>query len=358
MNENVLVSVVVPLYNQERYLDACIRSICNQTYKNVEVIIVNDGSKDDSPLIARKWEEKDSRVKLIDKKNEGTSFARRDGYLISKGEFIVFVDNDDLLPIDSIEIMVRLMVEKDVDLVYGSVTRVFGWIKQTRKYGTFPVGTVIESPGLFDEYYLGFFQNTIFPVSMWGRIFRKSVVDKAYKETELFSPDMPCMAGDEYFNLKLFPYLRSMYRTDKVVYYYRFGGTVDHFNRFFPEVFILSELRLELLDKYNYTKGYKPLFEEYINMVYYHGEQHIEYNVGNKNDVVTFFKHELNNRKLVLRLEEFYKSHEVKNQGILLLINRDYEGMYRQAQQNVNERRRQLRYKVKRALLSISEHLL
>lgn len=355
MKDEVLVSVIVPMYNQEKHLDACLRSICNQSYKNIEVIIVNDGSKDKSPLIAHRWADKDARVRVIDKNNEGTSFARRDGYLNSKGDFITFVDNDDMLPKNAIELMVRHMVEKDVDLVYGSVTRFFGWIRQNKPFGTFPVDEIVRVPRLFDDYYLGFFRNTIFPVNMWGRLFRKSVVDKAYQDTELFSPAMPCMAGDEYFNLKLFPYLSSMYRTDEPVYNYRYGGTVDHFNKFFPEVFVLSELRVKLLDQFHYTEGYEPLFEEYVNMVYYHAEQYILYNQGDKDDVIAFFKKELESRELVPRLEKFYTEIGTDDEGTLLLINRDYERMYDHAQQLADSLRSQLRYRLKRTLLTVAE---
>lgn len=101
-----LVSILIPLYNQERYFKACIRSVERQTYKNLEIIVVNDGSTDRSPQMAHDWAARDSRVKVIDKQNEGTSYARRDGYLHSTGKYITFVDNDDLLPKDAVELMV------------------------------------------------------------------------------------------------------------------------------------------------------------------------------------------------------------------------------------------------------------
>ena len=82
VKETPKVSVIVPLYNQKRYLEQCIRSITNQSYKNLEIIIVNDGSTDDSLVRANKLAESDSRIIVFDKQNEGTSFARRDGYLL------------------------------------------------------------------------------------------------------------------------------------------------------------------------------------------------------------------------------------------------------------------------------------
>ena len=92
-----MVSVLIPLYNQERYFKACMRSVEAQTYKNLEIIIVNDGSTDRSPQMAKDWATRDSRVLVLDKQNEGLSFARRDGYKIASGEYVVFVDSDDKL---------------------------------------------------------------------------------------------------------------------------------------------------------------------------------------------------------------------------------------------------------------------
>lgn len=349
------VSVVIPLYNQKRYLDDCIHSISNQTYENLEIIIVNDGSTDDSSARAKELAQKDERIIVLDKQNEGTSFARRDGYLKSTGDYITFVDNDDLLPRDAIELMVTCMEEKGTDLVLGAVTRKLGFLSKYTSYGSFPVNELVTSPQLFDEYYIGFFQNTIFPINIWGRLYRKSVIDVAYKNTELFSPEMPCMAGDEYFNLKLFPFLKSMYRTDKVVYYYRLGGTVDHFNRFFPETFVLSDIRLTLLDQYSYEKGYKPLYVEYVNMVYYHAEQILQYKQGNRDDVIAFFKKELETRAIVPRLSHYFEQNKTDDTAINLLMNRDYEGMFNLAQLKMRQRCNRPAYKARCLFLSLLE---
>ncbi len=357
VKETPKVSVIVPLYNQKRYLEQCIRSITNQSYKNLEIIIVNDGSTDDSLVRANKLAESDSRIIVFDKQNEGTSFARRDGYLLSTGDYITFVDNDDLLPVHSVEIMVNLMEDKDLDMVFGGISRKLGFIVKKQAFGSFPVHEIVESPRLFNDYYLGFFKNTIFPINIWGRLYRKSVIDEAYKDTELFSYEMPCMAGDEYFNLKIFPYLKAVYRTDEVVYCYRLGGTVDHFNRFFPETFVLSDKRLELLDRYGYEKGYLPLFVEYVNMMYYHAMQLLLYKQGEKADVIAFFKDELKRRSIVPRLVDYYKKNIADNQGIILLMNYDYEAMYLYAYNLMREQYEGVRYKVRKLALNLIERL-
>lgn len=355
--EQPKVSVIVPLYNQKRYLETCIRSITNQSYKNLEIIIVNDGSTDDSLARANKLAEGDRRIIVCDKQNEGTSFARRDGYLLSTGDYITFVDNDDLLPVRSIEIMVHLIEEKNLDMVLGGISRKLGFIVKKQEYGTFPLNEIVKSPRLFNDYYLGFFKNSIFPISIWGRLYRKSIIDEAYKATELFSDEMPCMAGDEYFNLKIFPYLKSVYRTDEIVYCYRLGGTVDHFNRFFPETFVLSDKRLELLDHYGYEKGYRPLFVEYVNMVYYHAMQLLQYKQGDKDDVIAFFKDELKRRSIAPRLIDYFEKNKTDDQGIILFMNHDYEAMHLYAYKLMRELCGGLRYKAVRLALNIIEKL-
>lgn len=357
MNVMPKVSVIVPLYNQKRYLEQCICSITNQSYENLEIIIVNDGSTDDSLIRAIKIAESDSRIIVCDKQNQGTSFARRDGYLYSTGDYITFVDDDDLLPVHSVETMVHLMEDKKLDMVLGSISRKLGVIVKKQAFGTFPLHEVVVPPRLFNDFYLGFFKNTIFPINIWGRLYRKSVIDEAYKDTELFSDEMPCMAGDEYFNLKIFPYLKAVYRTDEVVYCYRLGGTVDHFNRFFPETFVLSDKRLELLDRYGYEKGYRPLFVEYVNMVYYHAIQLLQYKQGDKADVIAFFKEELERRFIVPRLIDYFMKNSTDDRGILIFMSRDYEVMYLYAYRLLREKCNGLRYKARKMALNLMERL-
>ena len=91
-----MISVIVPVYNVEEYLEECLESIKRQTYTDIEVILVNDGSTDRSKEICERYCEKDSRFKLVNQENKGLSGARNRGMLESKGEFISFVDSDDV----------------------------------------------------------------------------------------------------------------------------------------------------------------------------------------------------------------------------------------------------------------------
>ncbi|HIY36843.1 MAG TPA: glycosyltransferase, partial [Candidatus Paraprevotella stercorigallinarum] len=97
---NDLISIIIPVYNSSAYLDKCIGSVLMQTYKNIEVILVNDGSDDDSFEICKKYAENDHRIKLINKDNGGVSSARNAGIKASTGRYIAFVDSDDTISPD------------------------------------------------------------------------------------------------------------------------------------------------------------------------------------------------------------------------------------------------------------------
>ena len=110
------VSVIVPVYNSERYLRQCMDSIVGQTLKDIEIICVNDGSTDESPKILRKYAEKDPRIIIIDQENQSQGPAKNNGFEVSKGQYIIFWDSDDYFELDALEIMYGLCSEWNADL--------------------------------------------------------------------------------------------------------------------------------------------------------------------------------------------------------------------------------------------------
>ncbi len=355
MSDNPKVSVIIPLYNQKRYLNTCVHSICAQTYQNLEIIVVNDGSTDDSLARAQKLAEGDERIVVLDKENGGTASARRHGLLAATGAFVAFVDNDDVLPPRSIEIMLGHATSTGGDVVVGGVTKILGVIKKRHidRGLPFPCNRLITQPELFDKHYVAFFGVNELMVGMWGRLYRKSVIDKAMQETDLFTDDLRLMGDDEYFNLKLFPYLQSMYRTDEEVYYYRYGGTVDNFNSHFTDLFKLSDLRLKLLDQYHYEAGYQPLFIEYMACFFYHAQQMLEFKRADKAGVMDYFKQELEHRELFPRFVAYFTEHPIQSVGVNLMLSGDYEAMYNHANQTMLQRTGTMRYKTMRFIYKL-----
>ncbi len=111
-----LISIIVPIYNVEKYLDRCINSIVNQSYKNLEIILVDDGSQDKCGEICDKWANNDERIKVIHKENGGLSDARNAGIEIAQGEYLSFIDSDDYIHKDFIKILYENCLKNDADI--------------------------------------------------------------------------------------------------------------------------------------------------------------------------------------------------------------------------------------------------
>lgn len=114
------VSVIIPIYNADQYLIDCIKSIINQSYKNIEIICVNDGSSDTSEEIITNFQKNDSRIIIINQINSGVTKARENGIKKANGQYILFSDADDIMPSNAIELLTE-KIDVDVDIVFGSV---------------------------------------------------------------------------------------------------------------------------------------------------------------------------------------------------------------------------------------------
>lgn len=123
-NASDLVSVIVPVYNVEKYLDKCIKSIVNQTYRHLEIILVDDGSVDLSGQICDDWMNKDERIQVIHKENGGLSDARNAGIDVAQGKYYAFVDSDDFLALDTIESMYQEIKTSDSEIAVCNMVRI------------------------------------------------------------------------------------------------------------------------------------------------------------------------------------------------------------------------------------------
>ena len=114
--EEDLITIVIPIYKVENYLDKCVKSVINQTYKNLEIILVDDGSPDNCPKKCDEYEKKDTRIKVIHKENGGLSDARNAGIDIAKGKYITFIDSDDYVSEDYVEYMYNLLKQNNTKM--------------------------------------------------------------------------------------------------------------------------------------------------------------------------------------------------------------------------------------------------
>lgn len=165
-----LISVIVPLYNVEKYLERCIDSIINQTYDNLEIILVDDGSTDRSGLICDQYKEQDTRIKVIHKKNGGASSARNQGMSIAKGSYIGFIDSDDYIAPDMYESLYQHMKE-GVDIVSCALLNISLRDKAVL-YGTDDAITLKTEEALHE-----LLINRILSFSACNKLFKKEAID-------------------------------------------------------------------------------------------------------------------------------------------------------------------------------------
>ena len=140
------VSIIVPVYNVEKYLRKCLDSLINQTLKDIEIICVNDGSKDNSLKILEEYSKKDNRIIVINQENAGLSVARNSGMKIAKGQYIGFVDSDDWIDLDYYEKLYYSATSNDADIAVGGIIRVTG-IKK-KKFLNFKKETLTDNTKL------------------------------------------------------------------------------------------------------------------------------------------------------------------------------------------------------------------
>ena len=120
---DTLISIIVPVYKVEEFLDRCVNSLVNQTYRNLEIILVDDGSPDNCPILCDNWAKKDDRIKVLHKVNGGLSDARNHGLETATGEYILYVDSDDYIDLDACSRFVSRLGYYKADIVVGGALK-------------------------------------------------------------------------------------------------------------------------------------------------------------------------------------------------------------------------------------------
>jgi glycosyltransferase involved in cell wall biosynthesis len=176
---SILVSVIVPMFNLSSYLEACIDSLLRQTYTNIELILVDDGSTDDTLKIAQSYAEMDERIIVLNKENGGVSSARNVGLEYAKGEYCFFVDGDDLLELDTIETMIKIIASNSADILITGYYRNDSRIHLPFEFEEF----VDEKKVIFTRMIDPKFK---YGTALWNKIFRTSLFKNGLKfDTQL-----------------------------------------------------------------------------------------------------------------------------------------------------------------------------
>ncbi len=164
-----MISIIVPVYNAEEYLEKCLESLIHQTYTNIEIILINDGSRDHSLEICQKYAQEDKRIVVVSQENQGVSVARNNGLEHVLGDFICFVDADDYLDEDFCEKMLKKLQDTQVDVVMCSHRNV---VYETQKYHKRSVGKRVVKKDIINLLF-----DPEFDVVLWAKLFRRNVFD-------------------------------------------------------------------------------------------------------------------------------------------------------------------------------------
>lgn len=210
-----LISVIIPVYNVEEYLARCLRSVMDNTYRNLEIICVNDGSTDNCALILEEHAQLDSRIRIINSVNEGVAAARNKGIRAAKGQYIAFIDSDDWIHPAYFELMLNAILKYGSDLVTCDAVRT----ETQTPYPTLSVDSIATECQRFDQIHGARYLRCC----VWGKLFPAKLIKCfAFVEDPRIMEDV-LFVDDIYFHN---PNMSSCYIREELYYYYvRPGST-------------------------------------------------------------------------------------------------------------------------------------
>ena len=210
------ISIIVPVYNIQEYVPKCIESLCSQTYKNIEIILVDDGSTDHSGAICDQYAQKDARIKVVHKENGGQTSARLAGAEIASGDYVLSVDGDDWVDITRVEQLVNNGIQSDADMIYmNGLYRVYGDNVIVDKYRTLP--GLYSADEIFDKLIdirYCFKREMIASACYWA------VKRELYKKAHLMVDQSVTVGEDILFTWLCVLNASSVYIIDNCTYYY------------------------------------------------------------------------------------------------------------------------------------------
>ena len=272
MKEQPQVSIIVPVYNVENYIERCLNSLVNQTFKDIEIITINDGSTDKSLELINKYVKEDIRVSVIDLGDEGVSYCRNLGIEKANGKYIMFVDSDDWIDSNMIEVMYKKAEENKLDLVMCSYIREF---KDHSKEKIFnlpeeiiykedkvknellrklvgPVKEELSNPEMLDA--LG---------TVWGKLYRADIL----KENKIKFVDLKEIgsAEDTLFNIFTFNYLKKVMFLNKPMYHYWRDNPKSVTSQYNSKLKEQRKVFFKYISDFIKENNFEQVFEEALN---------------------------------------------------------------------------------------------
>lgn len=252
---NEVISVIVPVYNVEQYLDKCINSILNQTYKNIEVILVDDGSPDNCGKVCDEYSKMDSRIKVIHKENGGLSDARNVGIDNANGKYICFVDSDDYIENRYIELLYRAIKENNVDIAQCGINKISNDEIFIENIG-YKKNEVKSSKKMLEDLYTTNWENIL----VWNKMYLKQIFeDVRFPKGKIHE--------DEFTTHKVLYKVEKISIVDSYLYNYRQNEdsiTGKKFNLKRLDILEAIESRLDFFQKNKENELYKLTLENYL----------------------------------------------------------------------------------------------
>lgn len=301
------VSIIIPVYKVEKFLPRCIESVLRQSYSNLEILLINDGSPDRSAEICDQYAEIDSRIRVIHKRNEGVSATRNRGIKEASGDYIFFLDSDDFLSNNAISILIEVAKRTDADIVISNYARI-DEKNMISKNNPFPASKEIPDFQHDIQERLNFY--FYYGVEVWNRLYKTKVV----KENQVFFDKGVYYAEDCLFNMKLFANKPKIAIVNEYTYYYYYNinSVANSYKKYLFENFTL------LLEKYIEYLEERDKIEEFQDLISLRAFSSIDSVCQN------CYRHSKSKFKDINREIKRFKNHAPTDQAIKKLIQEGY----------------------------------
>ncbi len=264
------ISVIVPIYNAEKYLEICLNSIIHQTYKNIEIILINDGSNDNSEKICERYKNNDERIIYIKQENKGVSSARNLGVELSSGEYILFVDADDYLELNMIENLYNNAIEYNCDISICNYKITDNFIIYQTENVSLKKNKLTKK-----EFVINMLSNKYYKGYLWNKLIKKEVIQNIRFDVDLH------VMEDLIFLLSISSNVHSVYYDDMLILYNYVQNQQSVLHNFSKKHFsgvksyeiildYIDENNLNIIDEdyYMYIWNYLFIFMNYYYYLY------------------------------------------------------------------------------------------
>lgn len=252
INEKPLISVIVPVYNVQEYLDKCVYTIRNQTYKNLEIILIDDGSTDMSGKKCDEYQKNDSRIKVVHKKNAGLGYARNSGLDIATGKYVLFVDSDDFLELEMIEKLYYQLVKTNSDTSYCGYYKYYD-DEYIEKVSSGYNEKIFCNREIIENVLLEMIsgkpeqkKEALLSMSVWHALYSNEIINESKLR---FVSEREYISEDIIFHIEYLQKAKKVCYIDTPLYFYRCNNSGSLTHRYDPNEFNRHKVQVEKINK-------------------------------------------------------------------------------------------------------------